>query len=107
MRHVFLCANHFENQISVISAISAGPKLSLSAGNNIILCVTEDFVYPVDKHGREYGFGWSLLTTPEQLIGREACLTDRAPEDSYQRMVEHLAGLLPNATEKQIKKLLK
>ena len=30
-----------------------------------------------------------------------------APEDSYQRMVEHLAGLLPNATEKQIKKLLK
>ena len=69
--------------------------------------VTEDFVYPVDKHGREYGFGWSLLTTPEQLIGREACLTDRAPEESYQRMVEHLAGLLPNATEKQIKKLLK
>ena len=69
--------------------------------------VTEDFVYPVDKHGREYGFGWSLLTTPEQLIGREACLTDRAPEDSYQRMVEHLAGLLTNATEKQIKKLLK
>ncbi len=59
------------------------------------------------RYGREYGFGWSLLTTPEQLIGREACLTDSAPEDSYQRMVEHLAGLLPNATEKQIKKLLK
>ena len=69
--------------------------------------VTEDFVYPVDKHGREYGFGWSLLTTPERLIGREACLTDRTPEESYQRMVGHLAGLLPNAIEKQIKKLLK
>ena len=69
--------------------------------------VTEDFVYPVDKHGREYGFGWSLLTTPERLIGREACLTDRTPEESYQRMVGHLAELLPNATEKQIKKLLK
>lgn len=49
----------------------------------------------------------SLLTTPERLIGREACLTDHTPEDSYQRMVEHLARLLPNATEKQIKKLLK
>ncbi len=69
--------------------------------------VTEDFVYPVDKHGREYGFGWSLLTTPEQLLGREACLTDRTPEESYQRMVEHLSGLLPHATEKQIKRLLK
>lgn len=27
--------------------------------------VTEDFVYPVDRHNREYGWGWSLLTTPE------------------------------------------
>ncbi len=69
--------------------------------------VTEDFVYPVDKHGREYGFGWSLLTTPEQLMGREACMPGRTPEESYQRMVEHLTGLLPDATEKQIKKILK
>ena len=69
--------------------------------------VTEDFVYPVDKHGREYGFGWSLLTTPERLLGRKACLCDRTPEESYQRMMEHLSELLPNATEKQIIKLLK
>ena len=34
--------------------------------------VTEDFVYPVDKHGHEYGWGWSLLTTPERLYGRDA-----------------------------------
>jgi len=26
--------------------------------------ITEDFVYPRDKHNREYGWGWSLLTTP-------------------------------------------
>ncbi len=69
--------------------------------------VTEDFVYPTDKHGREYGFGWSLLTTPERLIGKEACLCDRSPEASYQRMKEHLSQLLPHATEKQIQKLLK
>ena len=31
------------------------------------LIVTEDFVYPRDKHNREYGWGWSLLTTPELL----------------------------------------
>lgn len=69
--------------------------------------VTEDFVYPTDKHGREYGFGWSLLTTPERLVGKEACHSDRTPEESYQRMVEHMARLLPDATEKQITKLLK
>ena len=69
--------------------------------------VTEDFVYPTDKHGQEYGFGWSLLTTPELLLGREACQCDRTPEESFQRMKEHLTQLLPNATEKQIVKLLK
>ena len=69
--------------------------------------VTEDFVYPVDKHGREYGFGWSLLTTPERLLGREACRCERAPEDSYQRMADHLSQLLPNATEMQVRKILK
>ena len=69
--------------------------------------ITEDFVYPTDKHGREYGWGWALLTTPELLIGREACLTDRTPEESFQRMAEHLTRLLPTATETQIRKLLK
>ena len=69
--------------------------------------VTEDFVYPVDKHGREYGFGWSLLTTPEQWLGREACQCKRTPTESYQRMVEHLSHLLPHATGKQIERLLK
>lgn len=69
--------------------------------------VTEDFVYPTDKHGQKYGFGWSLLTTPERLLGKEACRCDRTPEESYQRMVEHLSQLLPNVSEKQIKKILK
>lgn len=69
--------------------------------------VTEDFVYPTDRHGHEYGWGWSLLTTPELLLGRDACLCGRTPEESYQRMKEHLHQLLPQATEAQIKRLLK
>ncbi len=69
--------------------------------------VTEDFVYPVDKHGREYGFGWSLLTTPERLLGKEACQCARTPEESFQRMKDFLAQLLPHATDQQITKLLK
>ncbi len=68
--------------------------------------VTEDFVYPTDKHGREYGWGWSLLTMPEALLGREACRCERTPQESYQRMLAHFRALLPGATEKQIKKLI-
>ncbi len=69
--------------------------------------VTEDFVYPIDKHGREYGFGWSLLTTPEVLLGKDACVCHRTPEESYQRMLTYLSQLLPHASEQQVKKLLK
>ena len=69
--------------------------------------VTEDFVYPTDKHGHEYGFGWSLLTPPERLLGPEACQCERTPEESYRRIVDHLTRLLPHATPSQIAKLLK
>lgn len=69
--------------------------------------VTEDFVYPTDKHGHEYGWGWSLLTTPEQLYGREACQCDRTPGESFRLLQAHFRHIVPNATEQQIAKLLK
>jgi hypothetical protein len=68
--------------------------------------ITEDFVYPVDKHNREYGWGWSLLTTPERLLGREACHCERTPQESFDRLFAHYRTLLPNATDKQILKLI-
>ena len=64
--------------------------------------VTEDFVYPRDKHGKQYGWGWALLTTPEQLLGHEECQCDRTPQESLERMLNHLKQLLPRATEKQL-----
>ena len=69
--------------------------------------VTEDFVYPQDRHGHEYGWGWSLLTTPEQRYGREACQCQRSPEDSFARIYTHFKQLLPHATEKQLLKLIR
>ena len=68
--------------------------------------VTEDFVYPTDKHGKEYGWGWSLLTTPESLFGREACHTPRTPQESFRRLQEHFRALLPMASERQIQKII-
>jgi hypothetical protein len=68
--------------------------------------ITEDFVYPLDKHNNEYGWGWSLLTTPEQLLGREACQCPYAPEESFQRLLAHFRQILPEASERQILKLI-
>lgn len=59
--------------------------------------VTEDFVYPRDRHGREYGWGWSLLTTPEALFGREACHPDRTPQESYARLMDQFRKSCPTS----------
>ena len=69
--------------------------------------VTEDFVYPTDRHGNEYGWGWSLLTTPEQLYGRDLCQCSRSPEASFDRICRHLQTICPEATEKQILRIVK
>lgn len=69
--------------------------------------VTEDFVYPRDKHGREYGWGWSLLTTPEALFGKEACHVDRTPLESRERMVGQFRKILPEASDELFDLLLK
>lgn len=68
--------------------------------------VTADFVYPRDKHGREYGMGWSLLTTPEALYGKEACRCGRSADESLQRMLEHLRKIIPEATDKQLARMI-
>ncbi len=65
--------------------------------------VSDDCGYVVFPDG---GWGWSLLTTPETLFGREACMTDNTPEESYQRLAEHFRKILPDATDKQIRKLI-
>ena len=69
--------------------------------------VTEDFVYPVDRHNNEYGWGWSLLTTPEQLYGRDAIQCNRTPEESFARICAHMHTVCPYATDAQIQKMLR
>lgn len=69
--------------------------------------VTEDFIYPTDRHGREYGWGWSLLTTPEALFGREACHPGCTPQESRERLLSQLRKILPDASARQLDSLLK
>lgn len=68
--------------------------------------VTEDFVYPRDKHGRQYGWGWSLLTRPEELFGRVHCGMDVSPEESYGRIKEHFSKILPHVSDKILLRLI-
>lgn len=69
--------------------------------------VTEDFVYPRDRHGREYGWGWSLLTTPEALFGRTACHPGCTPEESCERLLAQFRKILPAVPEKVYGSLLR
>jgi hypothetical protein len=69
--------------------------------------VTQDFVYPRDKHNREYGWGWALLTTPEQLLGKEQCHCEHTPQESFDLMMNHMENILPRTRKQQIMRLLK
>ena len=67
-----------------------------------------DFVYAMDRYGREYGWGIAYYGTPEHRFG-EDWLAEAYREDpsrSKERVYAHLQSLFPEATEKQIKRLL-
>lgn len=68
--------------------------------------VTEDFVYPKDKQGERYGFGWALLNTPENTVGRAACHCNRTPQASFERILGHFSKILPHANADAIRKLI-
>lgn len=68
--------------------------------------ITEDFVYPQDKHGHEYGWGWALLTTPEQLFGKDACQSEHSAEESYALLKQRFDEILPQASDALKDKIL-
>ena len=68
--------------------------------------VTQDFIYPTDKHGQQYGWGWSLLTTPENLLESDECQSACTPEESHLRLITHFEQILPAATERQRLRLI-
>ena len=71
------------------------------------LCVA-DFDYATDKHGVPYGWGIARWSTPEAVYGYDAVRAAyrRTPDQSRQRLLEHLQSRLPHAGEAQLAKLL-
>jgi hypothetical protein len=70
--------------------------------------VISNFEYRTDRYGRPYGWGVARYSTPEALFGSDwvehAYRRDHA--ESWQRMLEHLRHILPQASEGQIRRLL-
>ena len=42
----------------------------------------------------------------EDLYGREICQCNRTPQESYLRVFEYLKEILPDASDKQIQKMI-
>lgn len=67
-----------------------------------------DFVYALDRYGREYGWGIACYCTPEHRFGEdwlaEAYRED--PRQSRERVYAHLQGLFPAASQMQLRRLL-
>lgn len=71
--------------------------------------IISDFVYMVDKHGREYGWGVAEYSTPEKFLGGQfsESVYRREPEESYERIRQHLHKILPDADDASIRRLLR
>ena len=71
--------------------------------------IISDFVYTLDKYGRRRGWGVAEYSTPERSFGESfsenvyLC----SPEESYDRLLNHLAGLFPGTPGKELKRFLK
>lgn len=70
--------------------------------------IISNFTYLTDKRGQEYGWGVAEYSTPERFMGSEFTqrVYQRTPEESYERIYDHLKKMLPNASETQLKKVL-
>ncbi len=67
-----------------------------------------DFVYDKDKNGKPYGWGVGEYSTPEIFFGLSFRdnVYKRKPKESYELVFDHLKELLPDASDKAIKKIL-
>ncbi len=79
----------------VISALQMSTMLAIA-----------DFEYECDKHGNPYGWGLARYAAPEVLYGEQLLSSPCSPEESFEKMLEHLRRLLPDAEEKELVKLL-
>jgi len=67
-----------------------------------------DFDYDYDRFGQRRGWAVSRYATPENRFGEDYIerMYDCDPQESYERMLAHLMGLLGSENEKNIRRML-
>ena len=68
--------------------------------------VTADFEYSVNKQGRRYGWSIARYCTPEDFFGAERLQVPRTPQESLDRLMEHLLSILPHSTPDEVQHAL-
>ena len=71
--------------------------------------IISDFRRKRNKKGQEYGWPVSVYTKPETLWGYESISSayKKSPGESKNRIFSHIKALYPEATDKQLEKVLK
>ena len=69
------------------------------------VCIA-DFEYKVSRAGQPYGWGVARYCTPEAMYGEAIAHCRRSPQQSYQRIIDHLAKLFPASSPKALAKLI-
>lgn len=71
--------------------------------------IISNFIYTLDKKGNRRGWGVAQYSTPEIFMGAAFSekVYQRKPEESYERLMEHLSSLFPAVPETSLKKFLK
>ena len=85
-----------------------GFETSLTRLQEQCYVIIRDFVYTIDKHGVRRGWGVAQYSTPEKEMGDDFSekVYLRTPEESYERLMEHLVRLFPEASETALKRFL-
>ena len=67
-----------------------------------------DFDYDYDRFGQRQGWAVTRYATPENRFGQEYIdqMYEREPQESFERLLEHLKGILGGEYEKQIIRML-
>ncbi|MCD8379773.1 MAG: hypothetical protein LUC95_05555 [Lachnospiraceae bacterium] len=68
-----------------------------------------NFVYLQDRHGKEYGWGVAEYSTPEKFFGDAftSAVYQREPAESYQRMLDYFHEILPDVSDKALRKFFR
>ena len=68
----------------------------------------ESFAHSRDRFGKPYGWGIARYCTAEQRFGEELVNARSCePEESFLRMVDHLASVLPHADRAALAKWMR